>query len=85
MATFCVIASLVPARQSALITVLTLGAHMCKWPIGDPSLDSFTFCGRRSEENGPYCHEHATVAYQPAQAKKKSSAAELARSLRRYI
>jgi GcrA cell cycle regulator len=66
-------------------TVLTLGAHMCKWPIGDPSLDSFTFCGRRSEENGPYCHEHATVAYQPAQAKKKSSAAELARSLRRYI
>lgn len=66
-------------------TVLTLGAHMCKWPIGDPSLDNFTFCGRRSEENGPYCHEHATVAYQPAQAKKKSGAAELARSLRRYI
>jgi GcrA cell cycle regulator len=66
-------------------TVLTLGAHMCKWPIGDPALDNFTFCGRRSEENGPYCHEHAQVAYQPAQAKKKSSAAELARSLRRYI
>ena len=66
-------------------TVLTLGAHMCKWPIGDPSMDSFTFCGRRSEETGPYCHEHAQVAYQPAQAKKKSSAAELARSLRRYI
>ena len=66
-------------------TVLTLGAHMCKWPIGDPALDNFTFCGRRSEENGPYCHEHATVAYQPAQAKKKSGAAELARSLRRYI
>lgn len=65
-------------------TVLTLGAHMCKWPIGDPALDSFTFCGRRSDE-GPYCHEHAEVAYQPAQAKKKSGAAELARSLRRYI
>ena len=66
-------------------TSLTLGRHMCKWPIGDPSLDSFTFCGRRSEEHGPYCHDHATVAYQPAQAKKKSGAAELARSLRRYI
>ena len=26
-------------------TVLTLGAHMCKWPIGDPSSDGFTFCG----------------------------------------
>jgi GcrA cell cycle regulator len=65
-------------------TVLTLAAHMCKWPIGDPALDSFTFCGR-GVEAGPYCHEHAQVAYQPAQAKKKSSAAELARSLRRYL
>lgn len=65
-------------------TVLTLGAHMCKWPIGDPSLETFTFCGRRSGE-GPYCHEHSQVAYQPPSAKKKSSASELARSLRRYI
>jgi GcrA cell cycle regulator len=65
-------------------TVLTLGAHMCKWPIGDPALDNFTFCGRRSDE-GVYCYEHAQVAYQPVQTKKKSGAAELARSLRRYI
>ena len=65
-------------------TVLTLGAHMCKWPIGDPAMDNFTFCGRRCDD-GPYCIEHAQVAYQPAQAKKKSGAAELARSLRRYI
>ena len=66
-------------------TVLTLEAHMCKWPIGDPMLEGFTHCGRRREDGGPYCHEHASVAYQPASAKKKSSAAELARSLRRYI
>jgi GcrA cell cycle regulator len=65
-------------------TVLTLGAHMCKWPIGDPSMDNFTFCGRGAGD-GPYCHEHSQVAYQPAQAKKRSGAAELARSLRRYI
>jgi len=65
-------------------TVLTLGAHMCKWPIGDPSSDGFTFCGRR-QSDGPYCVEHARVAYQPAQTKKKSGANELARSLRRYI
>jgi GcrA cell cycle regulator len=71
-------------EEPGTATVLTLGAHMCKWPIGDPSLDSFTFCGRRTGE-GPYCAHHAQVAYQPAQAKKKSSPAELARSLRRYI
>src|SRR5471030_2349535 len=50
-------------------TVLTLGAHMCKWPIGDPSTDNFSFCGRRTGEDGPYCIEHARVAYQPAQKK----------------
>lgn len=66
-------------------TVLTLGAHMCKWPIGDPSSEGFTFCGRRSSEGAPYCIEHARVAYQPQQTKKKGGATELARSLRRYI
>jgi GcrA cell cycle regulator len=69
-------------------TVLTLGAHMCKWPIGDPSSDEFSFCGRRSGDEGPYCVEHARVAYQPAQKKKaggRDGASELARSLRRYI
>jgi GcrA cell cycle regulator len=65
-------------------TVLTLGAHMCKWPIGDPTTDDFSFCGRRSGDEGPYCVEHARVAYQPQQ-KKKTTASELARSLRRYI
>jgi GcrA cell cycle regulator len=65
-------------------TVLTLGAHMCKWPIGDPTTDDFSFCGRRSAPEGPYCMEHSRVAYQPQQ-KKKSTASELARSLRRYI
>ena len=65
-------------------TVLTLGAHMCKWPIGDPSADSFTFCGRRNDGDGPYCGQHAQVAYQPQQSRKKPGA-DLARSLRRYI
>jgi GcrA cell cycle regulator len=66
-------------------TVLTLGAHMCKWPIGDPSSDNFTFCGRRASEERPYCVDHARMAYAPPQGKKKSSVAELTRSLRRYI
>jgi GcrA cell cycle regulator len=66
-------------------TVLTLGAHMCKWPIGDPSTDGFTFCGRRTGQDGPYCTEHARMAYQPQQARKRSGPADLARSLRRYI
>ena len=65
-------------------TVLTLGAHMCKWPIGDPSTNEFSFCGRRAGADGPYCIEHARVAYQPQQ-RRKMTPNELARSLRRYI
>lgn len=65
-------------------TVLTLDRHMCKWPIGDPAMDGFTFCGKQAE--GSFCIDHARVAYQPQQTgKKKSSVNELARSLRRYI
>ena len=67
-------------------TVLTLGAHMCKGPIGDPASDDFTFCGRRAADEGsPYCVDHARLAYAPPQGKKKTSVAELTRSLRRYI
>ncbi|HEY3797596.1 MAG TPA: GcrA family cell cycle regulator [Caulobacteraceae bacterium] len=66
-------------------TVLTLGTHMCKWPIGDPSSDDFTFCGRRAEEEGPYCVDHARQAYAPPAGRKKATVAELTRSLRRYI
>jgi len=67
-------------------TVLTLGAHMCKWPIGDPSTSDFSFCGRRASE-GVYCVEHARVAYQPQVRKSagKDASSDLARSLRRYI
>ena len=72
-------------EQPGSATVLTLGAHMCKWPIGDPSADSFTFCGKRIDEDGPYCVGHARVAYQPQQARKKAGGNDLARSLRRYI
>ncbi len=72
-------------EQPGSATVLTLGAHMCKWPIGDPSTDEFTFCGKRAGDEGPYCVEHARLAYQPHQAKKKAGPTELARSLRRYM
>jgi GcrA cell cycle regulator len=72
----------------AVATVFTLGAHMCKWPIGDPALDNYTFCGRRAMEGEPYCEDHAAIAYQPAKGQgkaKESTAVALAKSLRRYI
>lgn len=73
-------------EEPGTATVLTLGAKMCKWPIGDPASDSFSFCGRRADDGTPYCVEHGRVAYQPSQkAKKRDTGADLSRSLRRYL
>jgi len=73
-------------EEPGTATVLTLGSKMCKWPIGDPASDSFSFCGRRADDGTPYCVEHARVAYQPSQkTKKRDTGADLSRSLRRYL
>jgi GcrA cell cycle regulator len=63
--------------------VLTLNESMCKYPIGDPTDPGFAFCGRGAP-NGPYCHDHARLAYQPSQAKKRRTGEpdELRRMLR---
>lgn len=52
-----------------LATMLTLGPHMCKWPIGDPCSDDFTFCGRRAA--GRFCEDHARRAFEPATVRPK--------------
>lgn len=76
---------IIRVEEPGSATVLTLGAHMCKWPIGEPSTDGFTFCGRRAGDGAPYCVEHAKIAYQPTATTKRKSVSELARSLRRYL
>ncbi|MGE0740425.1 MAG: GcrA family cell cycle regulator [Hyphomonadaceae bacterium] len=66
-------------------SVLTLNESMCKYPIGDPNDAAFAFCGRGAAGNGPYCRDHAQLAYQPSQAKKRRAAGqpdELRRLLR---
>ena len=64
-------------------TVLTLNEQMCKFPIGDPNEADFAFCGRASS-CGPYCADHARLAYQPSQARKRRTGEpdELRRMLR---
>jgi GcrA cell cycle regulator len=56
-------------------SVLTLNESMCKFPIGDPTDENFAFCGRGASA-GPYCNDHARLAYQPSQAKKRRAAGE---------
>lgn len=73
-----------PVEPRGSATILTLKPRQCRWPIGDPSGDGFTFCGSRAE-NGPYCDPHRDRAYQPLAAGRPRTGNELARSLRRYV
>ena len=45
-----------PEGPGLVSSMVQLGAHACKWPIGDPKSEAFTFCGRASE--GRYCLAH---------------------------
>jgi GcrA cell cycle regulator len=50
-------------------SLLDLGAHACKWPIGD---GPFAFCGRR-QAAGVYCADHARRAFNPTATRKRDS------------
>jgi GcrA cell cycle regulator len=63
--------TLPPAKlaEGGHASILTLRDTMCKWPIGDPADPKFAFCGHKTE-CGPYCAEHAKVAFQPARKRE---------------
>lgn len=56
--------NIVPIGQRC--SILDLNDSKCRWPIGDPSLPDFFFCGGRTIEGLPYCGCHSRIAYQPA-------------------
>ncbi len=64
-----------PVADGAAATILTLRDSMCKWPIGDPADPQFAFCGRKSD-CGPYCSEHAKVAFQPQRKRERKRSEE---------
>ena len=59
-----------PVADGEAATILTLRDSMCKWPIGDPADPKFAFCGRKAD-CGPYCEEHAKVAFQPQRKRER--------------
>jgi GcrA cell cycle regulator len=61
-------AEIVPIGQR--VTIMMLTEQTCRWPIGDPGSEGFTFCGRRSDTGIPYCTAHARIAYQPAERRR---------------
>lgn len=54
-------------RQS----IQTLTECSCRWPIGDPQMAEFHFCGKNKVPGLPYCEFHARRAFQPPQARRR--------------
>jgi GcrA cell cycle regulator len=66
--------------MSARVTLMELRESMCRWPMGDPTASEFRFCGARSPGGaGPYCNHHASIAYQPAQDRRRREQMRIAR------
>ena len=56
----------IPRKQRK--TVVTLLPGDCRWPIGDPRLRDFHFCGEQKVEGHPYCEFHMGRGFQPKRA-----------------
>lgn len=55
------------------LALIDLNERTCKWPIGDPLAEGFSFCGNDSGgDNGPYCVYHARMAFQPASERRRT-------------
>jgi GcrA cell cycle regulator len=51
--------------------IQTLTECSCRWPIGDPQLSDFHFCGKKKVPGLPYCEFHARRAFQPPQTRRR--------------
>ena len=60
--------------DGGLVTPLTLGDRMCRWPIGDPTEHEFHFCGHKPRNGSPYCEAHARQAFQPLPRRGRAAA-----------
>ncbi len=52
-------------------TIQTLTECSCRWPIGDPQMADFHFCGKNKVPALPYCEHHARRAFQPAAPRRR--------------
>ena len=55
-----------PEGPGLIADMAQLGAHACKWPIGDPKNPDFSFCGRQAD--GRYCAVHEQTGVRPGTA-----------------
>jgi GcrA cell cycle regulator len=67
--------------MSLRVTIVELKEAMCRWPLGDPTSPEFRYCGSPAS-SGPYCAHHCSLAYQPAQERRRDRDRERRLALR---
>jgi GcrA cell cycle regulator len=53
-----------PVQEPGPIVFWDLTPSSCRWPIGDPPLETLRFCGTRALDGRPYCIKHHRLSYQ---------------------
>jgi hypothetical protein len=53
-----------PAPDSRFMQLGELTATACRWPLGNPTDDDFSFCGAPCHP--PYCTQHSRIAFRRA-------------------
>jgi GcrA cell cycle regulator len=60
-------------RPAKVFQLADLEDGQCRYPFGDPQHSDFGFCGCKKVDGLPYCKEHARVAFQPPQPRRRKS------------
>lgn len=47
-----------PLDDRSPVPLMALGKHDCKWPLGDPLLPGFGYCGLPADGGAHYCERH---------------------------
>jgi GcrA cell cycle regulator len=55
-------------EMSPTASIVGLSTHSCRWPIGDPGMSDFGFCGRDKLARASYCEDHARGAFRRFQS-----------------
>jgi GcrA cell cycle regulator len=53
------------------LSLVQLSEKTCRWPLGDPMLADFHFCGHDVRDGSPYCTYHSKLAFQPASERRR--------------
>jgi GcrA cell cycle regulator len=68
-----------PAPEHQRKVIATLEDNSCRWPIGDPQMADFHFCGAEANVGSVYCQTHHARAYVAPVLKQRASEQEVVR------